>query len=72
MFMFVFVMFIILISLIEFLEGFLENPPLLAGRLMAFRNVVVAPLRLRRSPLCCPVSSLISQNNKNMFAGSSF
>ena len=36
---------------------------------MAFRNVLVKPLGLRTSPLGCPVSSLLSPNKTQLFAG---
>ncbi|WP_367345346.1 DUF2867 domain-containing protein [Stenotrophomonas bentonitica] len=51
------------------LEGFILNPPANVGRLMAVRNVLVAPLRLRTSPLGCPVSSLLSEDRSQLFAG---
>jgi hypothetical protein len=51
------------------LEGFLDNPPAGVGRLMALRNLAVAPLKLRTSPLGCPVSSLLSTDRCSLFAG---
>ncbi|MES2821322.1 MAG: DUF2867 domain-containing protein [Pseudomonadota bacterium] len=51
------------------LEGFLQNPPNGVSRLMALRNLLVRPLGLRRSPLGCPVSSLLSGQTCNLFAG---
>ncbi|WP_313241961.1 DUF2867 domain-containing protein [Stenotrophomonas sp.] len=51
------------------LDGFVRNPPASVGRLMALRNVLVAPLRLRTSPLGCPVSSLLSEDRRELFAG---
>lgn len=51
------------------LDGFLENPPRGVGRLMALRNFAVAPLKLRTSPLGCPVSSLLSTDRSRLFAG---
>jgi hypothetical protein len=51
------------------LEGFLENRPAGVSRLMALRNLVVSPLRLRTSPLGCPVSSLLSTDRRRLFAG---
>ncbi|WP_313343440.1 DUF2867 domain-containing protein [Stenotrophomonas sp.] len=51
------------------LEGFVQNPPPSVGRMMALRNVLVAPLRLRTSPLGCPVSSLLSNDRSTLFAG---
>lgn len=50
------------------LEGFVLNPPPSVGRLMAVRNALVAPLRLRTSPLGCPVSSLLSADRSTLFA----
>ncbi|MEG2803429.1 DUF2867 domain-containing protein [Stenotrophomonas sp.] len=50
------------------LEGFVLNPPPSVGRLMAVRNVLVAPLHLRTSPLGCPVSSLLSGDRRHLFA----
>lgn len=50
------------------LDGFVRNPPASVGRLMALRNVLVAPLRLRTSPLGCPVSSLLSEDRRELFA----
>ncbi|WP_295515850.1 DUF2867 domain-containing protein [uncultured Stenotrophomonas sp.] len=55
--------------LADVLEGFLRNPPGGVGRLMALRNRLVAPLRLRTSPLGCPVSSLLSADRSRLFAG---
>ncbi len=49
------------------LEGFLKNPPTGVSRLMAFRNVLVRPLGLRTSPLGCPVSSLLTGQDSEMF-----
>lgn len=51
------------------LEGFLENRPLGVSRLMALRNVAVAPMKLRTSPMGCPVSSLLSGDRSRLFAG---
>ncbi|MCF7749721.1 DUF2867 domain-containing protein [Bacillus subtilis subsp. subtilis] len=50
------------------LDGFVLNPPPGVARLMAVRNVLVAPLRLRTSPLGCPVSSLLSDAGSERFA----
>ncbi|HDS1579041.1 TPA: DUF2867 domain-containing protein [Stenotrophomonas maltophilia] len=55
--------------LADVLEGFLRNPPAGVGHLMALRNRLVAPLRLRTSPLGCPVSSLLSTDRSRLFAG---
>lgn len=49
------------------LEGFLRNPPTGVSRMMAFRNLLVRPLGLRTSPLGCPVSSLLTQQDSELF-----
>jgi hypothetical protein len=54
--------------LADVLEGFLQNRSYGVSRLMAFRNVLVKPLRLRTSPLGCPVSSLLSPCTAGVFA----
>ncbi len=51
------------------LEGFLLHAPRGVSRIMALRNVLVRPLGLRTSPLGCPVSSLLSTDTSNLFAG---
>ncbi|MFL6657579.1 MAG: DUF2867 domain-containing protein [Massilia sp.] len=51
------------------LEGFLNSPPTGVARMMAFRNFLVCPIGLRTSPLGCPVSSLLSPDRSNLFAG---
>ncbi|HEU0154138.1 MAG TPA: DUF2867 domain-containing protein [Arenimonas sp.] len=51
------------------LEGFLERRPAGVSALMALRNVLVAPIRLRTSPLGCPVSSLLATGSPERFAG---
>lgn len=51
------------------LGSFLSHRPAGVSRLMALRNVVVRPLNLRRSPLACPVSSLLAEDSPAMFAG---
>lgn len=51
------------------LEGFLNDAPRGVSRLMMIRNLLVAPLGLRTSPLGCPVSSLLSDDRRNLFAG---
>ncbi|MBL8514799.1 MAG: DUF2867 domain-containing protein [Betaproteobacteria bacterium] len=56
-------------TLAAVLDGFINNPPLGVSRLMLIRNVLVSPLRLRTSPLGCPVSSLLSKDTSNLFAG---
>jgi hypothetical protein len=53
----------------DVLEGFLSNRPAGVAFLMALRNVLVAPLRLRTSPLGCPASSLLSADRGRLFAG---
>lgn len=50
------------------LEGFLMNAPKGVSRLMMIRNILVAPLGLRTSPLGCPVSSLLSDDMSKLFA----
>jgi hypothetical protein len=55
--------------LAEVLDGFLRNRPTGVTWLMRLRNVLVRPLRLRTSPLGCPVSSLLSPDCSNLFAG---
>jgi hypothetical protein len=54
--------------LADFLGGFLDNRPVGVSRLMAFRNFLVRPLKLRTSPLGCPVSSLLSEKSHGVFA----
>lgn len=51
------------------LEGFLARRPAGVAWMMALRNVLVKPLRLRTSPLGCPVSSLLAQDAGQHFAG---
>lgn len=51
------------------LAGFLDNPPAGVGRLMMLRNWLVTPLRLRTSPLGCPVSSLLNPEAPELFCG---
>ena len=53
----------------DVLEGFLANRPAGVTWLMGLRNLLVAPLRLRTSPLGCPASSLLSTNRDQLFAG---
>ena len=55
--------------LADILDGFLANRPLGVSWLMRLRNVLVWPLRLRTSPLGCPVSSLLSDERDRLFAG---
>ncbi|MBB5687269.1 DUF2867 domain-containing protein [Sphingobium boeckii] len=57
-------------QILEFLlEGFLNNAPRGVSRLMLIRNFLVRPIGLRTSPLGCPVSSLLSDDRSNLFAG---
>lgn len=55
--------------LAEVLEGFLIRRPAGVSWLMRIRNLLVRPLKLRTSPLGCPVSSLLSQSSGQVFAG---
>lgn len=55
--------------LVRVLEGFLENRPVGVSRLMAVRNLAVAPMKLRTSPMACPVSSLLSGDRSGRYAG---
>lgn len=55
--------------LAQVLEGFLEQRPAGVTWLMRLRNVLVRPLRLRTSPLGCPVSSLLSEQRDCLFLG---
>lgn len=54
--------------LAQVLEGFLENRPAGVSRLMALRNLLVAPMKLRTSPMGCPVSSLLSEDRSQLYA----
>jgi len=51
------------------LDGFLRNRSTGVTALMRLRNVLVYPLRLRTSPLGCPVSSLLGPCAAQQFAG---
>ncbi|SEK66712.1 Protein of unknown function [Pseudoxanthomonas sp. GM95] len=55
--------------LASLLDAFVTQPAPGVSALMWLRNVLVRPLRLRRSPLGCPVSSLLSQEAPARFAG---
>lgn len=55
--------------LAELLAGFINNPPEGVTQLMHLRNKLVGPLKLRTSSLGCPVSSLLSDEPCNRFAG---
>lgn len=57
------------VLLADLLEGFLLNPPYSVTLMMRFRNFMVSPWKLRTSQLGCPVSSLLSPKNDNLFAG---
>jgi len=57
------------VLLADVLEAFVQHPPGGVSRLMACRNVLVTPLGLRRSPLACPVSSLLAPLDQHVFAG---
>jgi hypothetical protein len=50
------------------LQGFLANRPRAIGRMMALRNRLVAPWKLRTSPIGCPVSSLLAEGCPQRFA----
>lgn len=51
------------------LQGFLDHRSSAVTGLMRFRNALIRPLGLRRSPLGCPVSSLLSEGPCERFAG---
>ncbi|HEX7817195.1 DUF2867 domain-containing protein [Dyella sp.] len=51
------------------LDSFVANPPPGVTRLMAIRNILARPFGLRTSPLGCPVSSLLSPAQENLFLG---
>lgn len=57
------------VLLADLLDAFVQHPPASVSRLMALRNLLVRPLGLRRSPLACPVSSLLAPADKHVFAG---
>lgn len=54
--------------LADVLQGFIAEPPGGVSLLMRLRNWLVGPLRLRTSPLGCPVSSLLSTEPGERFA----
>lgn len=56
-------------GLAQVLDGFLQQRPAGVTWLMRLRNVLVRPLRLRTSPLGCPVSSLLSEQRDSLFLG---
>lgn len=51
------------------LDGFLANRPRAIGWMMSTRNRLVAPWKLRTSPIGCPVSSLLGTGPCRRFAG---
>lgn len=51
------------------LSGFLDNHPRSVSLMMALRNRLVAPWKLRTSPIGCPVSSLLGEPGPAPFAG---
>ena len=53
--------------LADVLDGFMQHRPAGVSALMKLRNVLVRPLRLRTSPLGCPVSSLLSPQRDRLF-----
>jgi hypothetical protein len=55
--------------LLQLLGSFVSHPPTTVTWLMKFRNVMVKPLGLRTSHLGCPVSSLISKDERKKFHG---
>lgn len=55
--------------LADVLDGFLQHRPSGVSALMRIRNLLVKPLRLRTSPLGCPVSSLLSPQRDQLFQG---
>jgi hypothetical protein len=55
--------------LADLLQGFLDHRPGGVSWLMRLRNALVKPLRLRTSPLGCPVSSLLTQGEGDTFLG---
>ena len=55
--------------LASLLDGFLHDRPAGVSLLMRLRNALVMPLGLRRSPLGCPVSSLLTECPSERFVG---
>mgnify|MGYP003384537708 CR=1 FL=1 len=55
--------------LVVLLDNFVRNPPSGVTRLMRLRNTLVRPIGLRTSTLGCPVSSLLSSDRRQLFAG---
>ncbi|QVQ27734.1 DUF2867 domain-containing protein [Achromobacter deleyi] len=53
----------------DLLGSFLAHPHAGVTRLMALRNLLTRPFRLRTSPLACPVSSLLAETSPHYFAG---
>ena len=54
--------------LAQLLEAFVSQPASGVSLLMATRNILVKPFGLRTSPLGCPVSSLLTDNQACLFA----
>lgn len=54
--------------LAQLLEAFVSQPASGVSLLMATRNILVKPFGLRTSPLGCPVSSLLADNQACLFA----
>jgi len=54
--------------LVQLLEAFISQPASGVTALMLTRNILVKPFGLRTSPLGCPVSSLLSDNQACLFA----
>lgn len=55
--------------LLQLLDSFVSHPPTTVTLLMKFRNAFVKPIGLRTSSLGCPVSSLISKDERQKFKG---
>ena len=55
--------------LAQLLDAFVCHRHAGVSRVMALRNLLVRPLALRRSPLACPVSSLLSDTAPQSFGG---
>jgi hypothetical protein len=53
--------------LAQMLDSFMKDPPKGVTYLMKLRNTLVGPLGLRTSPLGCPVSSLLSKEQCQLF-----
>ncbi len=55
--------------LADLLDAFMQHPSHGVSALMWLRNQLVRPLQLRRSPLGCPVSSLLASEAPERFSG---